>query len=77
MRDHPDKSPDDVSTPSYRKERGEKVSAEDHAGAPVPSVGASIRGPIASEVVPEEDSASPGSDADRAAAKERDGEPQD
>lgn len=73
MRD-PEQSPDDSSTETYRKERGERGAAsETGATAPAPSLGASIRGAVGSEGGPEDSSGSPGSDDDRAATEQKDG----
>ena len=63
----------DPFTRSYREEQGMKP--EDEARQPAkssPTLGASIRGPVGSEAAPNDESASPGADADRAAAAERD-----
>ena len=69
---HPDQSPDDTSTQSYREEQGEEGQTGDEvAPPPPPSLGASIRGAVGAEGAPN-DSASPGADADRDAARERD-----
>jgi hypothetical protein len=66
MRD--EKSQDDTATQSYREEQGQDATDKNASGAPTPSVGAWIRGPVGREATPNDESASPGADADRDAA---------
>ena len=67
-----DQTPDDVSTPSLRKEQGKEARSTNDAGSKgVPTLGTLVRGPVGSEGEPNDDAFSPGSQADRAAARER------
>ena len=69
-----DQSPDDISTTSYREEQGKEARTDNSAASkPAPSLGALVRGPIGSEAGPNEQSGSPESEADRDAARAREG----